>query len=160
MPCINQKECSCLCHKQMLTCKKCIKIKEKNKDIKADTFTSSLRENIRKKSAAPAMKILGVDPVYDVYDRNLSMLQQPTSDEATTTADQSKKTSLKTSNDDKLLKMIERHKKERLRNPFDIDDKMFEFTQNNRFEEAHNQLLAYISQRPELRENSDTAFRG
>ena len=74
------------------------------------------------------MKILGVDPVYDIYDRNLTMLQQPTSDDATTTADQSKKTSLKTSNDDKLLKMIERHKKERLRNPFDIDDKMFEFT--------------------------------
>lgn len=34
--------------------------------------------------------------------------------------------------------MIERHKKERMRNPFDIDDKMFEFTQNNRFEEAHS----------------------
>ena len=59
----------------MLTCKKCIKIKANNKDIKADTFTSSLRENIRKKSAAPAMKILGVDSVYDVYDRKLSMLQ-------------------------------------------------------------------------------------
>jgi len=58
----------------MLLCKKCIQTKEKNRDIKADTFTSSLRDNMRKKSAAPAMKILGVDPLYDVYDRNLTML--------------------------------------------------------------------------------------
>lgn len=39
-----------------------------------------------------------------------------------------------------MLKFIEKHKRERIRQPFGLEDKMFEFTQNNDFERASRNL--------------------
>ena len=50
--------------------------------------------------------------------------------------------------------MIEKHKIERTRQPFGLDDKLFEFTQNNDFERAHRNLMNYMSARPELQRDT------
>jgi hypothetical protein len=56
--------------------------------------------------------------------------------------------------------MIEKHKMERAKQPFGLDDKLFEFTQNNEFERAHRNLMNYMSARPELqKEAPDELYR-
>ncbi len=50
--------------------------------------------------------------------------------------------------------MIEKHKMERVKQPFGLDDKLFEFTQNSEFERAHRNLMSYLTARPELQKET------
>ena len=50
--------------------------------------------------------------------------------------------------------MIEKHKMERTKQPFGLDDKLFEFTQNSEFERAHRNLMSYLTARPELQKET------
>ena len=50
--------------------------------------------------------------------------------------------------------MIEKHKMERTKQPFGLDDKLFEFTQNSEFERAHRNLISYLTARPELQKET------
>ena len=43
---------------------------------------------------------------------------------------------------------------ERTKQPFGLDDKLFEFTQNSEFERAHRNLMSYLTVRPELQKET------
>ena len=43
---------------------------------------------------------------------------------------------------------------ERTKQPFGLDDKLFEFTQNSEFERAHRNLISYLTARPELQKET------
>jgi len=50
--------------------------------------------------------------------------------------------------------MIEKHKEKREKQPFGLNDKLFEFTQNDEFERDHRNLMSYLSARPELQKET------
>lgn len=173
--------CSCKCHSLNIPCDICPSGDQEPKLLKRDSFNTNKTDNLNErkrnlttKSLNKALKhdstINSSNTAHFEDDQRLGDSSVPKNTNSFESAgspskvnqasDGLRRSSYRGQTEDRLLKMIEKHKMERTRQPFGLDDKLFEFTQNNDFERAHRNLMNYMSGRQELqRETPQEMFK-
>ena len=174
--------CTCKCHLIKIPCDICLYGTDQPRLKRRDSFKTNKTDNLnfeKKKhfTIKPNSKSLKPEPKSgslngghfedDQKFADTGSLKTTQNFEATGNSykanhptDVFRKSNSKVTAEDKLLRMIEKHKMERTRQPFGIDDKLFEFTQNNDFERGHRNLMSYMTARPEIwRESQEEMFK-